>query len=327
MKRNLVHLAFLAIILSVKLVTLSSAYHTKHVVVEEVSSSSGNIRLLKQHSRVEPPQYTSSLPFASTQPKKLIDSSNLKLEFCENCDIFLGGLFPVHAPKYVKTNSAMTTPSMTTSTSTEGPTFMAETNSESALLDYDLNTIGKNPLSTTIPPPPSTTMLNIEELPYLADINCGEVKKERGIQRLEAMLFAIDLINNSTKLLPNLKLGARIYDTCDRDTIALEKSINFVSDYFILNDENIINDFTCPSSSNSRNTFLNNVLPRKNLEAIHKRKVIGVIGAASSSVSIQVANLLRLFQVILLDLLAAARFVYNLSIFIDSSNKLCFYKP
>lgn len=54
-------------------------------------------------------------------------------------------------------------------------------------------------------------------------LNCGEIKKERGIQRLEAMLYAIDLINNSTDLLPNIKLGAKIYDTCDRDTIALEK--------------------------------------------------------------------------------------------------------
>jgi len=64
----------------------------------------------------------------------------------------------------------------------------------------------------------------IENLDLLSNsMNCGNIKKERGIQRLEAMLYAIDLINNSTNILPNIKLGAKIFDTCDRDTIALEK--------------------------------------------------------------------------------------------------------
>jgi hypothetical protein len=117
---------------------------------------------------------------------------------------------------------------------------------------------------------------------------CGSIKKERGIQRLEAMLFAIDLINNSTELLPHTKLGAKIFDTCDRDTVALEKSMGFISDYFLLHSENVVNDFRCESIDQ---------MPIKRNEAILKRKVIGVIGAASSSVSIQVANILRLFQV------------------------------
>jgi hypothetical protein len=106
------------------------------------------------------------------------------------------------------------------------------------------------------------------------------------------------MINNSTSILPHVKLGAKIYDTCDRDTIALEKCMNFVSDYFLLNDENVVNDFTCeaanPLSSAKAQISL---APRKKQDIIYKRKVIGVIGAASSSVSIQVANLLRLFQV------------------------------
>lgn len=42
---------------------------------------------------------------------------------------------------------------------------------------------------------------------------CGELKKEKGIHRLEAMLFAIDLINKDPDLLPNVTLGARILDT------------------------------------------------------------------------------------------------------------------
>ncbi|XP_011371786.1 metabotropic glutamate receptor 4 isoform X2 [Pteropus vampyrus] len=57
---------------------------------------------------------------------------------------------------------------------------------------------------------------------------CGELKKEKGIHRLEAMLFALDRINNDPDLLPNITLGARILDTCSRDTHALEQSLTFV---------------------------------------------------------------------------------------------------
>ncbi|RMZ94928.1 metabotropic glutamate receptor 8-like isoform X1, partial [Brachionus plicatilis] len=182
-----------------------------------------------------------------------------KLEFCEQCDIFIGGLFPIHGPKYARHSK-------------KTPDDQFSSNSESI-----------NYFSTT-------TTMSVDS--YIqSEIICGEIKKERGIQRLEAMLFAIDLINNSTNLLPNLKLGARIYDTCDRDTIAMEKSLNFVSDYFLLKEENIANDFTCLSNNPSLRDLANNFKPKKNKDAIHKRKVVGVIGAASSSVSIQVPQI------------------------------------
>ncbi|CAF0920190.1 unnamed protein product [Brachionus calyciflorus] len=200
---------------------------------------------------------------------RYLDSS--KVEFCEKCDLFIGGLFPIHGPKYARQSTI------------------------SPIINFDENS-NLSSLSTTTNVP-TTSLEIIEE--FFDDFTCGDIKKERGIQRLEAMLFAIDLINNSTSLLPNIKLGARIYDTCDRDTIAMEKCINFVSDYFLLKEENIVNDFTCVASDyalvNSEKN--NHMKPSKNKDAIHKRKVVGVIGAASSSVSIQVANLLRLFQV------------------------------
>lgn len=36
---------------------------------------------------------------------------------------------------------------------------------------------------------------------------CGEIKEGKGIQRLEAMLYALDSINSDPNLLPNLTLG------------------------------------------------------------------------------------------------------------------------
>src|SRR5215475_7447585 len=57
---------------------------------------------------------------------------------------------------------------------------------------------------------------------------CGAISQFRGIQRLEAMLFAIEQINNDKHLLPGIELGALILDTCSDDNYALEQSLRFV---------------------------------------------------------------------------------------------------
>lgn len=108
---------------------------------------------------------------------------------------------------------------------------------------------------------------------------CGELKKEKGINRLEAMLFALDRINNDHELLPNITLGARILDTCSRDTHALEQSLTFVQALI----EKDGTDVKCQGGGSPIIT--------------KPERVVGVIGASSSSVSIMVANILRLFKV------------------------------
>uniref|UniRef100_A0A8C6KQK0 Glutamate metabotropic receptor 8 n=1 Tax=Nothobranchius furzeri TaxID=105023 RepID=A0A8C6KQK0_NOTFU len=108
---------------------------------------------------------------------------------------------------------------------------------------------------------------------------CGELKKEKGIHRLEAMMFAIDLINKDPELLPNITLGARILDTCSRDTYALEQSLTFVQALI----ERDGSDVRCANGDPPIFT--------------KPDKIVGVIGASSSSVSIMVANILRLFKI------------------------------
>uniref|UniRef100_A0A667XNI2 Glutamate metabotropic receptor 8 n=1 Tax=Myripristis murdjan TaxID=586833 RepID=A0A667XNI2_9TELE len=108
---------------------------------------------------------------------------------------------------------------------------------------------------------------------------CGELKKEKGIHRLEAMMFAIDLINKDPELLPNITLGARILDTCSRDTYALEQSLTFVQALI----EKDGSDVRCANGDPPIFT--------------KPDKIVGVIGAAASSVSIMVANILRLFKI------------------------------
>ncbi|XP_060087472.1 metabotropic glutamate receptor 4 isoform X1 [Heteronotia binoei] len=108
---------------------------------------------------------------------------------------------------------------------------------------------------------------------------CGELKKEKGIHRLEAMLFALDRINNDPDLLPNITLGARILDTCSRDTHALEQSLTFVQAL-------IEKDSTEVRCINGGPPIITK-----------PERVVGVIGASGSSVSIMVANILRLFKI------------------------------
>lgn len=60
---------------------------------------------------------------------------------------------------------------------------------------------------------------------------CGAVKEEKGVQRLEAMLYALDAINQDRQLLPNVTLGAVILDSCSSAPYALEQSMEFVRNY------------------------------------------------------------------------------------------------
>ncbi|XP_075709630.1 metabotropic glutamate receptor 4 isoform X1 [Rhinoderma darwinii] len=108
---------------------------------------------------------------------------------------------------------------------------------------------------------------------------CGELKKEKGIHRLEAMLYALDRINADPDLLPNITLGARILDTCSRDTHALEQSLSFVQPLIDKDRAEV----RCLSGGNPI--------------IAQPERVVGVIGASSSSVSIMVANILRLFKI------------------------------
>ncbi|XP_071810181.1 metabotropic glutamate receptor 3-like isoform X1 [Asterias amurensis] len=111
---------------------------------------------------------------------------------------------------------------------------------------------------------------------------CGDINQDRGIQRLEAMLFAIDLINNDTNILPGIEIGAEIRDTCSSDTYALEQSLEFVR------------------SSLTTVTLTSPECPPEHVPVNHTANpgvVAGVIGGSYSTVSIQVANLLRLFQI------------------------------
>lgn len=96
------------------------------------------------------------------------------------------------------------------------------------------------------------------------------------------MLFAIDKINRDNRLLPGIKIGAIILDTCSSDSYALNQSLEFIR--ASINTAFESSAFECGDGSTPR--------PKLGMQTIS-----GVIGGSYSEVSLQVANLLRLFKI------------------------------
>jgi len=97
------------------------------------------------------------------------------------------------------------------------------------------------------------------------------------------MLYAIDSINNDRTLLPGIRLGCHILDTCLRDTYALEQSLEFIRPYLSSFDDDVqlCADGQPPITDQSQQL----------------QRIAGVIGASASVVSVMVANMLQLFKV------------------------------
>ncbi|XP_026089058.1 metabotropic glutamate receptor 1 isoform X3 [Carassius auratus] len=119
----------------------------------------------------------------------------------------------------------------------------------------------------------------------VADRKCGDVREQYGIQRVEAMFYTLDRINADQNLLPNITLGCEIRDSCWHSSVALEQSIEFIRDSLIS-----IRDDKDGSKWCIDGTPFNQPPPTK-------KPIAGVIGPGSSSVAIQVQNLLQLFNI------------------------------
>ncbi|XP_063717810.1 metabotropic glutamate receptor 4-like [Symsagittifera roscoffensis] len=114
---------------------------------------------------------------------------------------------------------------------------------------------------------------------------CGDIFTEIGIQQLEMMIYALDIVNqNFSHLLHGMTLGGVFVDDCDRDTVGVERSLEFVRGKFSSHDSQ--------ECSNKQGGAMKDDSSKKGSTG-----VVGVIGAASSVVSIQVASLLRLFSI------------------------------
>uniref|UniRef100_A0A665U8R0 Glutamate receptor, metabotropic 5b n=1 Tax=Echeneis naucrates TaxID=173247 RepID=A0A665U8R0_ECHNA len=110
---------------------------------------------------------------------------------------------------------------------------------------------------------------------------CGAVREQYGIQRVEAMMHTLDRINNDPHILPNISLGCEIRDSCWHSAVALEQSIEFIRDSLVSSDEAEEWGATMKCADPS-------ATPMRG-----KKPIVGLIGPGSSSVAIQVQNLLH----------------------------------
>ena len=99
---------------------------------------------------------------------------------------------------------------------------------------------------------------------------CTDAIWDKGIETLEAMLYAIDAINSDPDLLPNITLGYDIRDTCLSEKIGVDESVDMV----------LANDSECHLGN------LERFLPA----------VMAVIGPLESHVSIPIASFFRILQ-------------------------------
>ncbi|XP_053489549.1 metabotropic glutamate receptor 1b [Ictalurus furcatus] len=119
----------------------------------------------------------------------------------------------------------------------------------------------------------------------VAERTCGEVREQYGIQRVEAMFHTLDRINADPNLLPNITLGCEIRDSCWHSSVALEQSIEFIRDSLISLREDGDGSKWCLDGTPFSQPLAT------------KKPIVGVIGPGSSSVAIQVQNLLQLFNI------------------------------
>jgi len=108
---------------------------------------------------------------------------------------------------------------------------------------------------------------------------CGDFLMERGLQRMEAMYLTIDLINANSDLLHDIVVKPLFIDSCDQPNLAVERFVKEALTKF---------RGTSGLESCHDTTFFSD--KEDSLYA-------GVIGGASSSVSMELGNLLRLFKV------------------------------
>ena len=125
---------------------------------------------------------------------------------------------------------------------------------------------------------------------------CVSLRTERGLERLEAMLFAIDKINNDANLLPNLTVGYDVRDSCGDETVGLDEALDMVVRSGSLTVES---SQICMQAGNS------------------STRLSGIVGAAASAVSLPTATLLglRLFQTPLVSYASSSAALSNKNLY------------
>lgn len=113
---------------------------------------------------------------------------------------------------------------------------------------------------------------------------CTDLQGGNGIQPVEAMLYTLDQVNRDPDLLPGITLGALVLDSCNAPSLALNQTLGFIKGFLAAQNMYHEPEFTC--SDGSAPTFRGG----------HFDQVVGVIGGQQSSVSVEMASVLRVIE-------------------------------
>ncbi|XP_038059664.1 metabotropic glutamate receptor-like [Patiria miniata] len=113
---------------------------------------------------------------------------------------------------------------------------------------------------------------------------CSIIREVRALKLVEAMVYAVGRINNSTDLLPGIQLGFEIYDSCYSDIWTLKKALNFLPP-----DQKR----ACKGSWGSGEERVGT----GDLTCLHQKRIAGVVGSQRSQSSIELALLLGLYHI------------------------------
>ena len=113
----------------------------------------------------------------------------------------------------------------------------------------------------------------------------------RGFEEALAMLYAIKRINNDSRILPGITIGADIKDTCSSVDFAIRKCLNFS---FIRNN---MEDTMCEK--------------KQDLDVVNNPRTVAIVGLGSTDVAMAVANLAGLFYVPVVSYSSSSRLLSN----------------
>ncbi|CAF3573200.1 unnamed protein product [Rotaria sordida] len=101
---------------------------------------------------------------------------------------------------------------------------------------------------------------------------CGDIREDYGIHRVEGTFWILDQINLNQSILPNITVGYQIRDSCWYAPVALEQTIEFIGNS-VLN----VGDLATISNGN-------------------RAQLAAIIGPGDSSITMQTHNILQLFE-------------------------------
>ena len=125
------------------------------------------------------------------------------------------------------------------------------------------------------------------------DMLCSKGLKSRTVlQYVEAVKFSIEEINERKDLLPNITIGYVFLDTCDKDLVALARSLYLVPDARSIN-----------RNSNSTHQGGIGLNCSDKVQSFDK---IGIIGPSTSRQAVMVSSLMSLFEIPVLSTFATS---------------------